>query len=272
MAEAQSKTERMAREARDHPAVSAPARAGMAAYGGVYMVIAWLAAQLALGESARSASGKGALRQVREQPMGAVVLWLAAAGLLGLVVWEACQAVGGHRDEEGLRRWGARAASLARGTVFGVLAFLSIRVASGQAGGSGGGLTGRIMAQPYGPALLVLVALGVAGLGGYSIVHGVSDRWRRGLEAQGQVGTLGGVVKVLARVGYVARGVAFLVIAGMFVWSAVTHDAGKSGGLDQAIVRFRDEPYGPLLMLVVAAGLGCYGAFHVLRGAFLRGS
>lgn len=272
MAEVRHKTERAAREARDSPAVSAAARAGMAAYGAVYILIGWLAGQLALGESGRSASGTGALRQVREQPMGAVVLWLAAAGLAGLVVWEVCQAIGGHRDEEGLRRWAARAASVARGAVFGLLAFLSIRVASGQARGSSGGVTGRLMAQPFGPALVVLVGLGVAGLGVYSIVHGVTDRWRRGLEAQGKAGALGRVVKVLARTGYVSRGVAFLVIAGMFVWSAITHDPEKSGGLDQAIVRFRDEPYGPWLMLVVAAGLACYGAFHVVRGYFLRGT
>jgi hypothetical protein len=269
----EQRTEQAAREARDNPAVTGVARAGMAAYGVVYVIVAWLAAQLVLGSPDGPASGQGAMEQVRDQPMGAVVLWLVAAGLSGLVLWEACQAVGGHRDEEGAHRWAARGASAGRGVVFAVLAVLAIRTASGHAGsGSGsGGITGRLMALPVGPAIIVLIGLGIAGVGVFSLVHAVSNRWRRGLEPEARAGALGRLVTVLARIGFGARGVAFLVLAGMFVWSAVTHDPEKSGGLDQAIVRFRDEPFGPALMLVVAAGLGCYGVFHVLRAAFLRG-
>ena len=40
--------ERAAREARDHPVLDALARAGFVAYGVVYLLIGWLAAQLAL--------------------------------------------------------------------------------------------------------------------------------------------------------------------------------------------------------------------------------
>lgn len=270
MGDTQQQTEHAAREARDNAVVSVAARVGMAAYGMVYVIVAWLAAQLVLGDRAGSASGQGALQEVREQPMGAAVLWLVAAGLSGLAVWEACQAIGGHRDEEGLRRWGARAASAGRAVVFTVLAVLAVRVAGGHTG-SGGGATGRLMELPIGPAVVVVVGLGIAGIGVVSIAHAFSDRWRRGLEPEARGGALGSLVTVLARIGFAARGAAFLVLAGMFVWSAVTHDPEKSGGLDQAIVRFRDEPYGPPLLLVVAAGLGCYGAFHVLRAGFLRG-
>lgn len=266
----QHETERAAREARDHPAVTGLARAGMAAYGVVYVIVAWLAAQLALGSPEGQASGQGALEQVREQPMGTVVLWLVAIGLSGLVVWEAGQAVGGHRDQDGLRRWGARAVSAGRGLLFGVLAVLAVRVAGGHTGSGGGGATGRLMAWSIGPAIVVLIGVGIAAVGAFSVAHALSDRWRRGVEPRARAGALGDVVTALARVGFATRGVAFLVLAGMFVWSAATHDPEKSAGLDQAIVRFRDEPYGPALMLVLVAGLGCYGVFHVLRAGFLR--
>lgn len=262
--------EQAARETRDHPAVTGVARAGMAAYGVVYVIVAWLAAHLALGSPEGSASGQGALRQVREQPMGAVVLWLVAIGLGGLVVWEAGQAIGGHREQDGLRRWGARAASAGRGLVFSVLAVLAVREASGHADSGGGGATGRLMAWSAGPALVALIGVAIAGVGVFSIAHAVSDKWRRGIEPRARAGAFGDMVTVLARVGFVTRGVAFLVLAGMFVWSAATHDPQKSSGLDQAIVRFRDEPYGPALMLLLVAGLGCYGVFHVLRACFLR--
>ncbi len=274
----EERTEHAAREARDHPAVTNVARAGMAAYGVVYTIIAWLAVQLVLGRPDGSASGQGAMQQLHHQPLGSVVLWLVAVGLSGLALWEIFQAVGGHRDTQGARRWAARAGSMGRTVVFAVLALLAIRTASGGSGagsgsgsGSGsGGLTGRLVALPIGPALVIVASVGVAAVGVVSIVKAISHRWRRGLEAEARAGTLGKVVTVLARVGFVAHGASFILLAGMLGWSAITHDPQKPTGLDQAIVRLRDEPFGPALMLLVALGLGCYGIFHVLRAASLR--
>ncbi|MFC5729929.1 MULTISPECIES: DUF1206 domain-containing protein [Nocardioides] len=262
-----------AREARDHPALDWSARAGMLAYGVVYLLVAWLAAQLALREPAGSASSEGALQELAQKPLGSVALWLAAAGLSALTVWEACQAVGGHRAEEGLRRWGARAASAGRGGVFAVLVVLAVRTAAGAS--SGGGeqtMTERVMSLPFGPALVIMVGIALAALGVFSIVRGLGDRWRKGLDVEGRIGNVGTVVEVLARLGYPSRGVAFLAIGGLFGWAGLTHDADKSGGLDQAIVRLRDEPFGPWILVVVAVGLACYGAFHVARAWYLRGA
>lgn len=268
-----------AREARDHPALDRAARAGMFAYGVLYVVVAWLAVQLAMRDGSGSASGEGALREVSQQPLGGLALWMSAAGFAALALWQVCQAVGGHRSEDGLRRWASRAGSAGRGAVFATLAVLSIRTAtggsgSGGSGGSGGprGVTVELMAQPFGPALVIGVGVGVAVMGANSIHKAVTDRWRKGLDADGRSGTVAGPLAVLARTGYVGRAIAFLTLAGLFVWAGVTHDAGKSGGLDQAIVRFRDEPYGTWLILLVAAGLACYGAFHVARAFFLRAS
>lgn len=262
-----------ARDARDHPALEWPARFGMVAYGVVYVLVGWLAGHLALGDREGRTSGQGALHEIAEQPLGAVSLWLAAGGLAALAVWEACQAVGGHRSDEGLRRWGARAASAGRAVVFGMLSVLAVTTALGDSGGGGSdGLTADLMSMPLGPALVVAVGVAIAGVGAFSAFKGLSDRWRKDLEVDGQTGNLGGLVAALARTGYLTRGAAFVVVGGLFGWAGLTHDADKSGGLDQAIVRLRDEPYGPWLMLVVAAGLGCYGAYHVFRAWYLRGS
>lgn len=262
-----------AREARDHPALEWPARLGMLAYGVVYVLVGWLAGHLAVGDPEGQPSGQGALHQIAQQPLGAAALWLAAAGLAALAVWEACQAVGGHRSDDGLRRWGARAGSAGRGVVFGVLAVLAAMTAAGDpGGGGGGGITADLMSMPLGPVLVVGVGVAIAAVGVYSAYKGLSDRWRKDLEVDGQTGAVGGVVTGVARAGYVTRGAAFVVVGGLFGWAGLTHDARKSGGLDQAIVRFRDEAYGPWLMLVVAVGLGCYGVYHLFRAWYLRGS
>lgn len=263
--------ERAAREARDHPVLDGMARAGFVAYGVVYLLIGWLAAQLALGRPQGSASGKGAFAEIAQKPLGAVALWLAAGGLAALVVWQVCQAVGGHRDHDGVRRTLSRVGSAGRAVVLAGLAVLAVRTALGTtSGGSSGGITGKLLGMPAGPLLVVLAGVVVLAIAGASAYRGLSDRWRKDVDAEGRTGEVGRAVEVLARAGYLSRALAFGVIALLLVRAGLEHDPSESGGLDQAIMRFRDEPMGPWLMVVVAAGLGCFGAYHLVRAWYLR--
>ncbi|MBM9459058.1 DUF1206 domain-containing protein [Nocardioides sp. zg-536] len=270
----QDRAQQRARQMRDNTALDRLARAGMAGYGLVYVLIAWLAAQLALGRASGSASGEGAFAELSGSPLGKVSLWVVAIGLAGLCLRQAFQAVGGHGDHDGARRWVARVSSAVRGVVFATLAVLAVRTALGDGGSGGGsgeaGLSQRLLELPFGPVLVVGVGLVLIGVGIASAWRGLNDKWRKDLEVDGQTGHIGTVVTVLARVGYTGRAVAFALIAWLFVLAGLTHDPKKSGGLDQAVVRFRDEPWGPWVLVAVAVGLGCYGAFHVARGWYLR--
>lgn len=261
-----------ARDTRDHPVLDRLARAGFVAYGVVHVLIAWLAAHLAFGNSEGSASGQGALEEIAQKPLGATLLWLVAAGLAALAVWQACQAVGGHRDCDGAKRWVRRGGSASRAVVMGLLSVLSVRTALGDAGGGfggGGGSTGALMRQPYGEVLVLLAAAVVALVAVLSARRGLGDGWRRDVEVEGRTGHTGSVVEVLARSGYVSRAVAFAVISVLLVRAAI-EERPRDAGLDQAIVRLRDEPMGPWLILVVAIGLGCFGLHHVARAWYLR--
>lgn len=266
-----SDAERKAREARDHPALSWMARAGFAAYGVVYVVVGVLAVQLALRDPASQASGEGALHELAQQPGGEALLIVAAIGLAALAVWEICQAVGGHTDRDGVRRLGARAGSLGRAMIFGGLAYLAVLVlVGGSSGGGTDGYTAQLMQMPFGQVLVVAVGLGVVALGLNSVHKGLSDRWSRDLGSQARAGGTGTALDVLAQAGFTARGVAFGLIGGLFVWAGFTHDAEQSAGLDQALRELRDAPYGPALLIAVAIGLACYGVFNVAKAWYLR--
>ena len=41
----------------------------------------------------------------------------------------------------------------------------------------------------------------------------------------------------------------------------MTHESGKSGGLDQALQKVLQQPFGPFLLGAIAAGIICYGLF-----------
>jgi hypothetical protein len=266
---------RAADEARDHPALNWTARLGFACYGLVYLLIGWLTAQLAFGDSDASATRQGALAELAQQPLGGTLLWVAVAGFSALVLWELCQAFVGHREVEGLRRLAGVLGSLCKAVVFGTLAFTAAKVASSGSSGSSGnsqedGYTARVMSWPFGPFIVGAVGAAIIGYGLFSIVKGLTDRWRKELDADGRTGAIGTALTALARTGYVARGVAFGVVGGLVVWAAVTHDPEKSGGLDDALATLRDAPAGPYLLLLVAIGLACFGVFNIAKAWHMR--
>lgn len=264
--------EQKAREARDSAPLSSMARVGFAMYGVVYVVIGVLAVQLAVGDSVGKVSGEGALREVAQKPLGSVVLIVAAVTLAALAVWEICQAIGGHTEHDGARRLASRAGSVGRAIIFGTLAFLAGQIVIGGSDGGGGtdSYTARVMQLPFGPGLVVAVGLGIIAYGLFSIVKGLTDRWRRQLEAKASFGDVGTALTILARTGFTARGLAFCLIGSLFVWAGVTHEAQRSAGLDQALHRLREEPYGPVLLGLIAVGLGAYGLFNVAKAWALR--
>ncbi|GAA3682857.1 hypothetical protein GCM10022237_46890 [Nocardioides ginsengisoli] len=245
------------------------ARAGLVAYGVVYGLVAWLAAALALRDRHGTPSGQGAFQELAHQPAGRWILALVAAALAGLAAQQAFTAL---RAADG---WAARLGAAGRSLVLAVLAVLAARSALGDGSSSGGrqtpkGVTVRLLDLPVGPAIVVALGLFIAGIGVASAVRAFGDSWRDDLELDGRTGASGRLIAVLARSGFLCRAVAFAVIGGMFVWAGITHDPKQSGGLDQAIVRFRDEPYGRWVILVVAVGLGCYGGYNVVRAWYLR--
>lgn len=270
--EAGRSAEGKAEQARNNPALEWLAKIGTAIYGVMYIVVGWLALQIAFGEPAGQASGSGALREIAQQPFGEIVLWVASVGFVALAIWKICEAVAGHKEEDGGKLVFARASSAGKAIVFVVLAVLAFQTVTGSSGGgsSEDGYTAKLMKMPFGPVLVVALGLAIVAYGVYSMYKGLSDKWRKSLESEGSTGDIGKAVTILARTGYASRGFAFGVIGGLFVWAGFTHDADKSGGLDQALLKLRDAPFGQVLLAAVAIGLACYGVFNIAKAWYLR--
>lgn len=260
---------KLGRKADDSNVLDAAVRVGLISYGVVHLLIAWLAVQLALGGSKGSASKNGALQEVAQKPLGSVLLYAMAAGFAALVVWQLIEMVAGHRDEDGAKRKVQQASSGMKVAIYGVLALSSLKFAAGGGGGGGGNKTepwtAKVMALPAGRFLVALVGLAVAGYATVLIFRGLSEKFREHLKADGQTGDLGHAYVLFGKIGYVSKGLALMIIGVLFLWAAWTHDPGKSGGLDQALHRLLAQPFGSLMLGVIAFGIGCYGIFCFAR-------
>ena len=264
------RAESKARQAESSDWVDQAARIGLIAYGVVHLVLAWLAIQLALGDREGSADSQGAVQQLAEQPFGKALVWAVAIGMFLLIVWQGLEAAVGHRDEEGFTRTRKRVTSAGKAVVYAVIGVTALRAAtgSGSSSGKGGGtdsMTAKVMEWPGGQLIVAAVGLGIMAVGGYLVHKAWTEGFRKYIDAEGKSGSSGQAYVWFGKAGYTAKGVAFAIVGGLFLYAALTHDPKKSGGLDQALHKVLQQPFGPVLLIVIALGIGCYGLFCFAR-------
>ena len=262
------------RQARDSEWVDRVARVGLVAYAVVYLLIGWLSVQLALGDRQGTPSSTGALRQLAQQPFGGVLIWAVSLGMFLLAAWQLLEAAFGHRGERGKKRTGKRLVSVGKAIVYTVIGASGIKVAVGS-GSSGKGeetMTAKVMDLPAGQVLVGAVALAIIGFAISQVYQAWTDDFADKLDGEGRSGRSGTAYVAFGKAGYTARAIAFAIVGGLFGYAAITHDAKKSGGLDQALFEVLDQPFGPLLLCVIGIGLACFGLFTLAQARHLSRS
>jgi hypothetical protein len=231
---------------------------GLVSYGLLHLVIAWIALQLVFGRRG-DASQQGALSQLARQPLGAALLWVMALGLFTLTVWQAVEATIGRDQGDRDGRMRRRLSSAGRAVVYLALGVLAIGVAVGSASKSGKGeetLSAKLMSVPFGQVLVAAVGAAVIAVGVAQIVKGVKQKFTEDLDRGVRP-----AVRRLGTVGYCVKGIALCIIGGLFLWAAVTYDPKKAGGMDAALTTVRDQPFGTVLLAIMAAGIACFGVY-----------
>lgn len=266
-----NRAERSGREANDSDWLDYAIRAGLVAYGIVHLMIAWLAAQLALGEQEGKASSTGALQELADGSFGTILIWLIAVGMLLLVLWRLLEAAVGHQDEDGKDQIRKRLGSLGKAVIYGAIAVSAFRVAmgSGSSGGGSDSMTAQLMDLPAGRWIVAGVGLAIIAYGANLVRRAWTEKFREHLNAEGKSGDVGKAYIWFGKAGYMAKGISIAIIGGLFCYAAYTHQPNKSGGLDVALHKVLEQPFGQFLLLAIAAGIACYGLFCFARARHL---
>lgn len=250
------------------------AQAGLISFGVVHVLIGWLAVQLAFGSGKGGASSTGAVKELAQKPFGEVLVWLTAVGLVLLVVWRLVEAALGYRDEDNPKKIWKQALSVGKAVVYGSIAVSAIDIATGKPGKGGGGgtdsMTATLMNRPAGQLLVGAVGIGIIAVGIGLLVVAYRESYLKHLDAEGRSGGSGTTFRVLGRAGHIAKGLALSVVGILFLYAAVTHEAKKSGGLDQALRTVREQSFGPLLLVAIGLGFAAYGLFCFAQARHLK--
>lgn len=258
-----------ARDAEANPAFRGAARAGYAANGILHLLIGALV--IAVGFGAREDSDQtGAFRAVAGAPWGAAALWALALGLVALGCWHVLQAFVPRRLSP-LRRVGRIFAELPQGLVFLAIGVVSASVALGarpRAEQAAEDVSEGVLTWPIGGFVLGATGLAVAGVGIGFVWMGVRRSFRSKVRIPD--GRHGVVLTALGVSGFLAKGVALLIVGVLLVIAAIRVEPDTAGGLDGAVTALVALPAGPLLVCLVGAGFLAYGVFTVLRARYAK--
>jgi len=264
-----------AREVTDHPVLEAVARLGLIAYGVMHLLIGWLAVQLARGADRTDADQTGALQTVADSPGGLVLLWLIGLGLLSLGLWQAGEVLLWWHGLFDRAHWKrvvfVCTKCLAKAAVYAVLGVTALLFAVGleyQADERLRELTGETLEVPGGTALVVAVAVGVVAVGLYTVVRGLTGGFMEDIDLSAAPDRVEPYIETVGRVGYVAKGIAF-VLVGVLLWRAATSaDVSTATGLDGALTAIAAVRGGPWLLVGVAVGFAAFGVYALARARY----
>lgn len=271
------RTEYTVRGAATGPFMTGLARLGYAVKGIVYLIIGGLALKLALGHGGAATDQRGALQTIYEQPFGKFLLIVVGIGLIGYALWSLIQAIF-DTEGKGTKAKGilARVGYAAVGIAYALLAFGAFQLALGtgsvgqHSSASTQDWTARLLKLPFGQAIVVIVGLIVLGVAFYLFSKAYSAKFQNRLALTGVTARWRRWVVDLGRLGYAALGVVFTIVGIFLIVAAVQHNPSEAKGLDTALLELLRQPFGPLLLAIVALGLFCYGIFSLVEARYRR--
>ncbi len=253
------------------------ARAGFATKGLVYIIIGVLAVQTAFNAGGKTTDSEGAINTIAVQPFGKFLLILVAIGLAGYALWRFVQAaIDPEHQKQDAKSVFNRIGYAISGVIYAGLGLQALKIAVNAASvGSDGGnstahSTERVLAQPFGQWMIGVVGAIVIGMGFYQFYKAYSVKFRKQLDLSELTPAQANWAVQISRVGIVARGIVFAMIGFFLIQAAHHYNPSEAKGLDEALQAIAQQPFGKILLGLVALGLIAYGIYMNIEARYRR--
>jgi hypothetical protein len=265
---ATNSSRKLADRIQDSRALTIAARGGYAMNGLLHILIGGIALGVAFGGSGEADQG-GALGSLASTPGGIVALIVVVIGLWALGIFQILEAFlvrGNDKDA-----WADRAKEGGKGIAYLAVGGSAAIYALGGTTDSSGQtqeLSGKLLATPGGVFALIVLALAVAGIGVYFVIKGAKKKFLSDIkEPTGAPTTF---IEILGVGGYIAKGIALIVVGVLFGVAAAKTDPSAATGLDGALKALVELPFGVVILTVVALGLIFYGVYCFVREKYAQ--
>lgn len=239
-------------------------RIGLAAQGVLYAVVGLIALQVAAGHDDR-ADQHGAMYAVVSQPFGRVLLVVLIVGLALHAVWRSLLFLRGAPGDDDAGDYAKRLGHLGRAAIYATFTWGAVEILfdAGSDGGQQREGVARVLDWPFGPFLVAVLGLVIAGTGLWHASKAVRRSFVDDLDVDRRSDGVRVSVIVLGCIGWFARGACFGLVGWFLVRAAFDHDPNEGGGLDNALKRLVVTDYGPSLLRLLAVGVFVFGAYRI---------
>jgi heme/copper-type cytochrome/quinol oxidase subunit 2 len=248
------------------------ARVGLVSKGIVYVILgalAFMAAFELAGQSNEKASRTGVFDFIKDFPGGIWLLMLLAAGLLCYSIWRGVQAVTNTNDEEKVLT--KRIRYFFSGLIYLFVAYTAVQIALQQNKSNGDKnqqMASELLNKPYGVWLLAIAALIIAAVGIYQIYYGLSGKYKKHVQKLNLHTLKSSLLLRAGKIGYIARGLVWLVISFLLIQAAVHAKSSEAGDTSKAFQFIEDSEFGSYLLAILGVGLIAYGIFNFIRARY----
>lgn len=249
------------------------ARWGLTSKGVVYCLSGFIALLAGLHFSNKSAAQAGkqdVFNIMKDQPFGKWIVLAIAIGLLCYTGWRFMQSFADteHKgdDKKGISK---RVSYFFSGLAYAGITVYSFKVFLGASAGNNGKQkwVAALLDKPYGAWVVIAIGLIFIGTGCYQVYRAVSGKYKKYVREALHKDTAPWIIGA-GIAGYIARGIIWLIVGWLFIKAAIHSNSKEAGGSDAAFQWVADSAYGSVLLIVVAAGLVCYGLFTLLRARY----
>jgi uncharacterized membrane protein YidH (DUF202 family) len=245
------------------------ARVGITSRGVIYLLLAYLAFDIAQhGSAPAQTSSTGALEEVRGRPGGAALMVALALGLACYGLWRLLDALTQRRGAA------KRVSSFVIAVLYFGLCAQAVRLISGQASSNSASsnpvpLVAKVLRWSGGPTIVEVTGVVLVGAGAVLAIWGIGHHFEKDLALERTGRRTHQLVKVLGGMGDAAR--AFLVIlVGIYLIKAgAASNPTQAKSVDESLKALVHHPYGAIAIGLVALGLLCF-AFYSFFDARLR--
>jgi hypothetical protein len=262
-----------------NPALELLERLGYVVRGALYAVMGLLALKIVLSVAGGATTDlTGSLVVLVSNPWGKFVLIIAAVGLAAYSLWGFTRAIYDplHRGSDAsgyMARLGFVTSALSYAAI--VVFALQLLAGSGATTSDGTQKTiASVLTHPAGGALTILIGLIVIGVALGQFLESYRATFARDLKGAEMTATTRDIAVKLGRFGMFARGVIFLIIGWFVVQAGIHHDPAQTQGFSGAFVFLLAQPFGRILLGIVALGFVALGlhSFACARWVRLMGT
>lgn len=197
------------------------------------------------------------------------MLIILALGLVAYVIWRFLQAFtdseNKRHDKKGIA---IRLRYFLSGLAYASLAYQVVKMFTAGRSDSGDSkkqLASELLSQDYGQLLVGIAAVVLLVIGVYQIYYGLSEKFIKHMKGANNNRK---ALRTAGKIGYVARGVVWLLISWLFFKAAFYENSNAAGGTSKAFSLVHSFDYGSYLLAAIGLGLICYGIFNFVRANY----